>query len=272
MLGPREWIFLFTGLQSGHFSSSAETIIIDETHATRFHFFKPRMKPNPEIRKGDEVVSLFPLPNSVFYPETLLPLHIFEPRYRQMVADALQENRKIGMVLLKPGYETNYFDRPGVVPTGCAGTIESHTQLPDGKYNIVLRGYRRFKILREIGDHAYRQAEVLYLEDHNDTDLSPDLNNCGKVLKALYQDYLKLLPRHLHAKDAPDIQSFSRLSQMVDALAYHFDMPLDQKQAFLEQQDVYERVQIVKSLLTMKIDIVRHSRLQSNKGFDVRKN
>ena len=69
---------------------------------------------------------LFPLPNVVLFPNVFLPLHIFEPRYRAMVADALKGDRLIGMVLLRPGWESDYEGRPPVFPTGCAGLITTH--------------------------------------------------------------------------------------------------------------------------------------------------
>ena len=81
-------------------------------------------------------IPVFPLPTTVFYPGTPLPLHIFEPRYRQMTADALEGSRVIGMVLLKSNWEDDYFGRPPVFSVGCIGTIEKATKHPDGKYNF----------------------------------------------------------------------------------------------------------------------------------------
>jgi len=78
-----------------------------------------------------------------------LPLHLFEPRYRKMAEDALAGDKVIGMVLLKPGYEADYEGRPPVYPVGCAGLVEQSERLPDGRYNIVLRGQCRFRLGRE---------------------------------------------------------------------------------------------------------------------------
>ena len=85
-------------------------------------------------------IPIFPLPNAVLFPNVFLPLHIFEPRYREMVADALQGDRIIGMVLLRPGWEPDYDGRPAIYPIGCAGVITNAERLPDGRFNIVLRG------------------------------------------------------------------------------------------------------------------------------------
>ena len=98
-----------------------------------------------------DLLPLFPLPNVVLFPNVFLPLHIFEPRYREMVADALAGDRMIGMVLLRPGWEHDYDGRPPVYPIGCSGVITHVERLPDGRYNIVLRGLERFRILEE--DH-----------------------------------------------------------------------------------------------------------------------
>ena len=93
-------------------------------------------------------------------PGTMLPLHIFEPRYRAMVADALEWDRLIGMLLLRPGWEGDYDGRPPVFPIGCAGVITHHERLPDGRYNIVLRGLEKFRIDEEDRAKAYRMAHI----------------------------------------------------------------------------------------------------------------
>src|SRR5881296_1532002 len=96
-----------------------------------------------------DLLPLFPLPNVVLFPNVFLPLHIFEPRYREMVADALAGERVIGMVLLKPGWEHTYHESPPVYPIGCSGVISHDERLPDGRYDIVLHGLDRFRVLHE---------------------------------------------------------------------------------------------------------------------------
>src|SRR5574341_719860 len=93
-------------------------------------------------------IPLFPLPNVVLFPNVFLPLHIFEPRYRQMVHQALAGDRLIGMVLLKPGYEGDYEATPAVYKVGCAGTITHVERLADGRFNIVLKGVSKFRVER----------------------------------------------------------------------------------------------------------------------------
>src|SRR3954468_13652401 len=85
-------------------------------------------------------VPLFPLPNIVLFPRAVLPLHIFEERYRHMTADALAGNKRVAMALLKPGWEKSYYGKPTIDPVVCVGQIVSHEKLPDGKYNFLLQG------------------------------------------------------------------------------------------------------------------------------------
>src|SRR5688500_8300962 len=110
-------------------------------------------------------IPFFPLPNVVLFPHVFLPLHIFEPRYREMVADALGGDRLIGMVLLRPGWEADYDGRPPVYPIGCAGVITHQDRMPDGRYNIVLRGLEKFRITGEDASEAYRVARVESLHE-----------------------------------------------------------------------------------------------------------
>src|SRR5947209_4114241 len=103
----------------------------------------PRLQSGMEQASGHlrfEAVPLFPLPNVVLFPRAVLPLHIFEERYRAMMADALAGDRQVAMALLKPGWEKNYYARPAIEPVVCLGRILSHERLPDGCYNFLLQG------------------------------------------------------------------------------------------------------------------------------------
>lgn len=104
-------------------------------------------------------IPLFPLPGVVLLPGTLLPLHIFEPRYREMVADALSGNRVIGMAMLKPGFEEDEGASP-VYEIGGAGEIIESEELEDGRYNILLEGKFRYRIVEESPAAPYRVARV----------------------------------------------------------------------------------------------------------------
>jgi Lon protease-like protein len=105
-------------------------------------------------------IPLFPLPEVVLFPGVRRPLQIYEPRYRDMIADALKGNRIIGTVLLQPGFEADYEGRPPVYAIGCAGVIEDYELLPDGRYVILLRGLTTFRIASEDQRKPYRVARV----------------------------------------------------------------------------------------------------------------
>ena len=105
-------------------------------------------------------IPIFPLQDVVLFPNSTRPLHIFEPRYRAMVADALEGDSIIGMILLQPGHEAEYEGRPPVYAVGCAGVIIAAEKLPDGRYNIVLDGVVKFRVLSEDASRPYRLAEV----------------------------------------------------------------------------------------------------------------
>lgn len=110
-------------------------------------------------------IPLFPLPASVLFPRMPLPLHVFEPRYRKMVKDVLAAERLIGMTLLRPGWEDDYLGRPAVYPIGCAGEVHHYESLADGRYNVVLRGVSRFRVLDEHEGQPYRVASIQALPD-----------------------------------------------------------------------------------------------------------
>src|SRR5262249_44121318 len=109
---------------------------------------------------------LFPLPNLVFFPHVMQPLHIFEPRYRQMTADALDSDGLIALAGLQPNWEKDYEGKPAIGPVACLGKIVADQRLEDGRSNLLPRGLKRSRILRELTTaKLYRQAEVAVLND-----------------------------------------------------------------------------------------------------------
>ena len=209
-------------------------------------------------------IPVFPLPTTVFYPGTHLPLHIFEPRYREMTADALEGKRQVGMVLLKPDYEEEYFNKPQIYSVGCVGSIEQEIKHPDGKYNFTLVGLRRFRIISEKEGKAYRQAEIELLEEKNEQEIIEDLpNECREKLIVNFREFISLIPEGKSQKKEPDWNLGTKLSEFVDRFAYQLDLSLDQKQKFLEEQDVLKRAEFLHSSLKMKIDLVHLSKNRS---------
>jgi len=202
------------------------------------------------------VIPLFPLPNTVFYPDTLLPLHIFEPRYREMTRDALDGDGKIGMVLLKPDYESEYFDRPGIHKIGCMGNIEKHVQLPDGKFNFTLKGMNRFEIIEEIKDKPYRRARVLIWKDVNDRNIEMGSDDLADALKKKFTRYCARLNELGVPGQSHDLQACKTLGGLVDVLAMDLDFPTEKKQYFLEERDADKRAQKLLDELNLKYDLI----------------
>ncbi|MBI5864986.1 MAG: LON peptidase substrate-binding domain-containing protein [Planctomycetes bacterium] len=107
------------------------------------------------------VVPIFPLPEVVLFPQQLLPLHIFEPRYRAMTADALADHGCIAIALLRPGYEEAYFTPHAMIhPVVGVGRIVTAERLPDGRYNLLLRGEARARVSAEETIHGYRLGDI----------------------------------------------------------------------------------------------------------------
>src|SRR6266849_2978587 len=102
------------------------------------------------------IIPVFPLPNVVLFPGVPLPLHICEPRYRDMVREAADGHEVIGMALLRGDWQPRYDENPEIFDTGCAGKIVNVESLPDGRYNILLHGLREFTIRRHMFEKSYR--------------------------------------------------------------------------------------------------------------------
>jgi len=114
----------------------------------------------PAPVKLPDTIPIFPLEEPTLFPGMTAPFHIYEPRYRAMIADALKGNRIIGMTTLRPGYEKDYERSPSIFPIGCAGVIENVEQLANGEYNITIRALTKFRVTREEASKPYRIAHV----------------------------------------------------------------------------------------------------------------
>jgi Lon protease-like protein len=151
------------------------------------------MSDSPGVTRLPSAVPLFPLPNVVLFPKAVLPLHVFEERYKRMIADVLRTHRQVAMALLRPGWEKNYYARPAIDPVVCVGTILSHERLADGRYNFLLQGQTRARVVREVGDGPYRQAELEALTESDDSEV--DLADGRRRLVELFdRDAYAALP------------------------------------------------------------------------------
>jgi Lon protease-like protein len=184
---------------------------------------------------------LFPLPNVVLFPQVMLPLHVFEPRYRQMTADALDDDRLMAVVLLKPGWEAEYEQRPALHPVACLGKIVADKRLEDGRYNLWLRGLSRARIVEELDrEKPYRSARVELLESSEIAGLE-HRQAYRKELTRLVTQWLStmgLMPEQLTKLFKSELP----LEALADLLS--FALPLDTpfKQELLEELDADQRV------------------------------
>jgi hypothetical protein len=199
-----------------------------------------------------DLLPIFPLPNTVLFPNVFLALHIFEPRYKDMVADAVASDRMIGMVLLQPGWEREYEGRPPVYSIGCSGVITHVERLPDGQYNIVLRGLERFRIVEEDHSRSYRRAVTEPLVEYT---------MAGEDRAAIRSQRAKLeqLLAPATEKTGTDIKIPSAMSDedLVNALAQYLDLEPLEKQALLEKDNLRARAESLVELLEMKVLIAR---------------
>jgi Lon protease-like protein len=194
-------------------------------------------------------IPIFPLPDVVLFPHTLLPLHIFEPRYREMVRDCLAGDKRLAMVLLRPGWENDYYGRPPIYPIAGAGEIVRHEELPDGRFNILLRGTMRIGITAELpANKSYRMARARPLPD-----FYPDANP-----KALADriECLKVFYLRIHSevqKGQGEIAKiFSGVKDpgiIVDRIASAAIADAETRQRVLEAVEVASRMAIVQDHL-----------------------
>jgi len=174
------------------------------------------------------LVPLFPLPNAVLFPGVPLPLHIFEPRYREMVRDVERgEERLIGMVLLRGDWRRQYYASPPVYPIGCAGRMVSTEPLPDGRYNILLHGVREFTVVGERPGQSYRVAEIEWRPPA--AGVPPELRT---RIHALMQRFLEDREPKLVSRLVNDASLSDEL--LINFLCYALDFSPMEKQALLE--------------------------------------
>jgi hypothetical protein len=192
------------------------------------------------------IVPIFPLPDVTFFPHTLLPLHVFEARYRAMVIDVLERDRKLAVVRLRPGYESSYAGKPAVHAVAGLGEIVSCERLATGRYNILLRGEERLRIEQELPtDTLYRVVRARRLADGEPArDVAPALARiragCRELLGALARP-ADLLDTALAEGQAPGV--------IADRVAAAVLPDADLRQSLLETLDVTARVASVADAL-----------------------
>jgi Lon protease-like protein len=185
-------------------------------------------------------IPIFPLEDATLFPSASRALHIFEPRYRAMVADALKGDRVIGMVTLKPGYERNYDGRPPIFAIGCAGVITDVEELPDGRFNIVLRGTLKFRVSAEEEGRPYRLARVEAVPERLDGAGATTLHESRQRLEVL-------VSAGSGSKIPPDLAD----EEVINSLALYVPLDPPERQALLELKDALARSQALIKLLEL---------------------
>jgi hypothetical protein len=196
-------------------------------------------------------IPLFPLPNVVLFPNVFLPLHIFEPRYRQMVADALEGDRIIGMTLLRPGYEANYEGRPAIYDVGCAGVVTHSQPLSDGRYDIVLRGIEKFRVTSEDQSRPYRIGNVEPIPETVPAEETQPLRHQRQRLEAVLAAAIE------RVRSEPRFPPSVPDEDLVNALAQYLELDVIERQALLECPGVLARCRALIDLLEMKFHTPR---------------
>jgi ATP-dependent Lon protease len=186
-------------------------------------------------------VRLFPLPNLVLFPHVMQPLHIYEPRYRALVEDALAGDRLMAMGLLAPGWEPHYEGRPPLWPTACLGRIATCKKVEPDRYNLLLLGLRRVKLLDELPpERLYREARVELVEDRYPVAAAAQRAQLQEELVAAFR---RALPGLAESNEQLDqlLRMNVPLGMLTDVAAYALELELPVKLQLLAQCDVDAR-------------------------------
>lgn len=203
----------------------------------------------------DGLARLFPLPSLVLFPHVVQDLHIFEPRYRQLMADVLLGDQLITMVLLKPDWEDEYDRRPAIEGVGCLGRVIWHEKLPDGRYYLRLRGLSRVRLGAEVPTgKLYRVARAELLADEAPADLGRLTALRRRLADVVLPRFAAGPPRDqlrdLFASDRP-------LGEVCDVLGYALPLPLPLKQSLLAEPRADRRAEAMARALDAPADDAR---------------
>jgi uncharacterized protein len=198
-----------------------------------------------------DIIPIFPLPNVVFFPRMPLPLHIFEPRYRAMVRDAVRGARLIGMTLLRGDWQQDYAGTPEIFGVGTVGELARSEELPDGRFDIVLRGLREFVIHRELTRAPYREAVVSWRESPRDG-LPPRMRaGIGAVVLRYLQRTGRAGAETQLVETGVDDETF------VNFLAQNLDLDPLERQALLEAASLDDRARRLVDVLEFRLQELR---------------
>jgi hypothetical protein len=198
-------------------------------------------------------IPLFPLENVVLLPELAVPLHVFELRYRQLTADALAGDRRIGMIAVRPEHTHAMAGDPPLYEVGCAGFVSDHRRLPDGRYHLLLQGTHRFRILGELPRDAarlYRIAEAEPLPE-----AAGDAARASALRDQVIELLVRLSERTLAPGQAIDLARLRALevTRFANAVSQSVNLPTREKQSLLEAASSEERLERLASALDFQL-------------------
>jgi uncharacterized protein len=192
---------------------------------------------------------LFPLPNLVLFPGIEQGLHIFEHRYREMTADALDGDKLIAMALLKPNWEPDYDAKPAIELVCCLGFITASELLPDGRYNLRLQGLTRFRIDSELpaDGKLYRRAKGQLLPDQHGKNMIDEQAQRQRLQLLLTERYASHPGATARLTALFDVKNST--STLCDQLSYSLPLSLDVKQQLLSEAVVPARLRLLLAAL-----------------------
>ncbi len=196
--------------------------------------------------------AIFPLPNVTLFPNVMLPLHIFEPRYRCMAEDVLNGDRYLALGLLKDGWEDQYETKNCEIhDTVCLGKVIANEQLEDGRHYLMLQGLRRAKLVEELKtDLPYRLGMLEVIEDvYPKTPIIDRERRQEELVNWFRKAYPKL---GLEADMIHALGSGIQLGELCDVIAHSLKLPPENAQRLLDQVDVDQRSDLVLELLKLQ--------------------
>ena len=197
------------------------------------------------------VIPLFPLSTVVFFPNTLLPLHIFEERYKQMVNDVINSEKIIGMALLKPGWGDDYYGNPDIFDTVGMGRIVSSESYSDGRINIVLYGLKRVRVVDIVEERPYRLARVSIVDDLRGSGEEALRTRIGTLIRQW-----NMLIEETKKSHRIEINTELPLDCLTDALGTLLFSNVFDKQGLLEEPNVEKRAETLIKDLETRLEVI----------------
>ena len=199
------------------------------------------------MKKQDlpKIIPLFPLSNFIIFPDTTVPLNIFEPRYVEMISDSIKTNKLIGLIQPKKSSINSTLD---LYEIGCMGKITNFKDTSDGRYMIELNGLTRFKITKEIKNNKpYRECEISFEEYQGDLDTPKEMLKFSD-LELIFKDLKSLFEKKGYLINWKSLEK-QNLNETINALAMASPFTMEEKQILLESQNLEIRKSKIAEIL-----------------------